>query len=524
MESITDFKYRVAQVLSREYRQYDTVLVCTTPKLVQDIGFSYGEIHIAQKHLHLCLAPEDDNAKEHRHDLPIDFIDNLPRHIESPAMILASNTQSDSIVLVTDCKDKKDRPIIVALKNAGSGVSDGGVIDCNFVTSAYGKDGFLNFLNNSLRNNGLLYFDIKKSRDLVASIGLQLPEFLAKCDSNVIIRRYNENVNTFKQKFLHKSKNYTPEQYGLTLDRPDGLPLAYSDSDGRQRLYEYARKADGTPYLAKTTVTFSDERTEITEYNARGRITLLERMTADGRESYGYYAAGSIRSSETSTEYYDNDDYFARKSVHEKTREKKEACGYYHNTAKESWRDFDERDNIVLSKYNVYGDNGKVYHASEIRCKYDGYGNVISREDNSGCIDKIEYYPPSKVRDHFGFEVDDYDAGAIDHDKVKKETSKYSDGSIRVKQFTLEGKYTESQYSPDGKLTSFCDENGTTFQGKAAERALLKSCGQAPSGAEARSGKAQQPPAKTMAANGKSNKGKPDGKPSSGNSRGSSGR
>ena len=38
-----------------------------------------------------------------------------------------------------------------------------------------------------------------------------------------IIRRYNENVNTFKQKILRNPKNYMPENYGQTLYRPDGL-------------------------------------------------------------------------------------------------------------------------------------------------------------------------------------------------------------------------------------------------------------------------------------------------------------
>ena len=201
------FKYRVSQVLAGDYRQDDIVPVCQTPELVRSVGFSDGTIVMTQKHIRNCLAPEDRTAKEHRHDLPIDFIDNLPSYIESPAMILSSMTQHDSIVLVSDCKDKKERPIIIALKNAGKGTIGGKVISCNVVTSTYGKDEFTNFLRSSLQSNGLLYWNEKKSRDLVVSAGLQLPGFLANHDSNVIIRRYDENVNPYHKKFcilLHK--------------------------------------------------------------------------------------------------------------------------------------------------------------------------------------------------------------------------------------------------------------------------------------------------------------------------------
>ena len=112
---MSTFKDRIAQVVSGKYKDFDTVPVCATPQLIRDIGFSDGEIVMTQKHIRNCLAQEETATdKEHHHNLPIDFMDSLPQYIESPAMVLSSLTQKDSIVLVTDCKDKKDRPIIVA--------------------------------------------------------------------------------------------------------------------------------------------------------------------------------------------------------------------------------------------------------------------------------------------------------------------------------------------------------------------------------------------------------------------------
>lgn len=473
------FKYRVAQVLSGEYRSDDIVPVCSTPDVVHAVGIADCEIVMTQKHIRACLAPESDNKLEHNHDLPIDFMDNLPQYIESPAMILTSLSRpADSIVIVTDRKDKQDNPIIVALKNAGTGTVGGKVISCNIVTSTYGKSGFSGWLKQTLQQYGWLYCDIKKSRDLVVSAGLQLPGLLANHDSNTIIRRYNENVNSFKQKTLKNPKNYLPEKYGQTLYRPDGLPFAYVDEDGRQRLTEYGKKADGTPYVTKTSATFSDGCSEITEYGADGKVLGIERFAADGRETYSYSSDGCFRMSERSVEYASDDDYFARKSVHGKTRNKKEERGVYFDDTKESWEEYDERGNIVLLKQNSYGDGEKLSRASESSYTYDGYGNMLTCIAKDGSVKKLEYYPPTKVRDYFGYTADDYDAGVVDHDRLKTVTSKYSDGSMRVLSYSLEGKYTQSDYSPGGELTMFRNENGESFQGKAAARALLKSSGQ----------------------------------------------
>lgn len=523
METTTNFKYRVAQVLSGDFRQDDIVPVCTTPEIVRSVGFSDSQIVMTQRHIRNCLATEETaTPQDNHHDLPIDFMDNLPAYIENPAMVLSSMSQPDSVVVVTDCKDKKDRPIIIALKNAGTGTVGGKVITCNVVTSTYGKDSFCNFLNKSLQNNGLLFCDIKKSRDLVVSAGLQLPGLLAKYDSNSIIRKYDENVNTFKQKFLLNPKNYVPEQYGQTLYRPDGLPIAYADVDGRQRQYEYGKSAGGALYIAKTTATFSDGRSEVTEYDAHGSMTSLTRFAADGRDTYSYSSDDyGLRKSERHVMYDESrrDDYFARKSVHEKTRSTKEERGVYYDSTNESWEDFDERDNLILSKNNVYGNGDKLTRADEVKFAYDSYGNVVSRIDKDGSVTKTEYYPPSKVRDYFGYDIDAYDAGAIDYNVVKCATSRYADGSIRIKSFTLDGKSTQLDYSPDGKLTAFRAENGDVFMGKAAENAYMRSCGQTPVASKsltARSNNSSAAPSKTPK-NARSDNGK------SGGRRGSSG-
>ena len=488
MEQTETFKHKVARVLSGEFPQREKVSVCETPTLLKNIGFIGSKIIIEQNKLRACVAPEDTAKRfENHHDLPIDFVDNLPKYVESPAMILSSMTQRNSVVIVTDSKDKQDRPIIIALSdNHDRGTVDGEVITYSKLASAYGRTDFPDFLRRSIETNGLLYLGMKKSRDCAVSAGLQLPGVLANLDSTSIIRRFDENVNTFKQKTLKNPKSFLPENYGQTLRRSDGLPLAYIDADGRQRVSEYGKRADGSPYLAKTTVTLSDGRVESTEYGANGKITRLQRFDNAGRKTYSYFSDDAgISTREESTEYGANDRDVS-KSIHEKSRELTE------KNTKESWRDFDERNNIILSKLNVYGNDGKMLHASEVSFTYDGYGNVNDEKDRDGCVTKYEYYPPSVVRDHFGYTVDDYNRGTVDHDRLKTETTLYPDGNLRVRSHTLDGSVTQSKFSADGKLLEFINENGEIFRDGAAERAMFKSSGQAPTKKQASSSKTVQ--------------------------------
>lgn len=539
MDNTTDFKYRVAQVLSNEYRQFDTVPVCDTPELVRSVGFSNGEIHMTQKHIRNCLAPEETGTDDERHhDLPIDFMDNLPQYIENPAMILSSlSHQNGRVVLVTDCKDKKERPIIIALQNDGVGRMGGRITPCNILVSTYGRKGFADFLKRSIEangaNNGLLYWNEKKSRDLVVSAGLQLPRVLAKYDSNVIIRKFNENVNTFKQINL----DFSPDGYGDTHYRKDGKPFTYFDPDGRQKLYEYTKGRNDEDVLSSSTATFSDGRSEITRYDERGEVIGIERKDAEGRKTYVYSCSQNGAQHETSYEHfgganthYDYDDWeFGTprcKSVHEKEHKKEEGRYGYCDKFQEDWHEYDDSYNMTLAKHNEYRDNGitpEKYYCSENRFEHDRYGNVTSAtyKDRDGTsVIKNSYYPPSEVSGYFDYGIDEYDAGAIDHNKVKTETARYPDGRISVKAYKLDGNYTESDYSPDGKLTAFRAENGETFKGKAAELALLRSSGQAPTSADVAATKARRQP-QANAKCSKSSKGKPSGKGNGG--RGSSG-
>ncbi|MDE6028742.1 MAG: hypothetical protein K2F90_00285 [Clostridiales bacterium] len=527
------FKYRVAQVMAGEYPERYNVPVCDTPELIQQVGFSGKKIVMEQKKLRRCLAPEETAPSGVRHhDLPIDFVDNLPHHINNPAMILSSLTHSnDSIVLVTDCKDKKDRPIIIALRDEGKrGIVDGEVVTYDKLASVYGREDFADFLERSIKangsNNGLLYYNEKKSRDLAVSAGLDLPRVLANHDPNVIIRRYNDNVNPLSQNIL----DFSPDGYGNTLKRSDGKPFAYADDDGRQKTFEYAKTLKGDVVLRSTAATFSDGRSEITEYNESGTITSIERKDAQGRTTYKYWSNGLTfykENHEESREYYDGknrywDDIAERyeplyKSVHEKERKKEDS----RDRGKESWKESDEHGNTRRIKRNEYGlGNEVVLSAHDDSYTHDEYGNVLSHSDKRGYVYVAEYYSPDEVSSYYHFTPDDYDAGVRDYNKRKSEVHKQPDGRVSKTTYEISGEHTEVEYSASGKITRFRDVNGRSYNGQAAQLEYFKSMGgKAPTFKEVA---AATNALQSSATPKNKNAGKPNGKPTgSGGNRGS---
>lgn len=507
----TDFKYRVAQVMAGEYPKRDSVPVCDTPELIQKIGFSGSKIVMEQRKIRRCLAPEETAPSGIRHhDLPIDFMDNLPQYVAEPAMILLSHSHpNDSVVLVTDCKDKKGDPIIISLRDEGKlGIVDGAVVTYDKLSSAYGKEDFAGFLKRSIvangSNNGLLYWNEKKSRDLAVSAGLDLPRVLANHDSNVIIRRYNENVNPLSQNNLDF---LSPDGYGKTLPRADGEPFAYSDPDGRQKLYEYTKGRDGKDVLSSTTATFSNGHSEITRYDERGGVVGITRKDASGRTTYNYSRKWNGEQREVSCEYFETKYQYSYeeyeysippcKSVHEKTHEITEGRYQDYHKYKEDWHEYDGRGseydkngNTTLSKHNEYRDDGftpQEYYCGEDRYEYDCYGNRTSRisKNHDGIeIVKQEYYSSGEWYDYYGLTPEDTDGEFQTPDKSR--IHRRADGSISIAKYEIDGDHTELEFSSDGKISRFRAQDGTVTTGSAAKLAVVRSgcMGSMPSFAE----------------------------------------
>ena len=80
-------------------------------------------------------------------------------------------------------------------------------IEANIITSVYGKDNFNNFIANNAKENAVIYWNKEKSQELTKTPGIRFPDNLSSLDSNVIIRKAKAFVNSDKQNFIQTQRS-----------------------------------------------------------------------------------------------------------------------------------------------------------------------------------------------------------------------------------------------------------------------------------------------------------------------------
>lgn len=171
----------------------DAIHVCDTPVLFQDAGCKPLPMHITQRHLRQCMHPEELGHPEY-HGLTIAQIKRLPEFLENPAMLMESLTREESIVVVSSQKDQKNRPIIISIKREGHASYGLEAVQSNFITSVYGRSGFVPFLERVIEENKLLYISTQKSKEL-ALVPVQFRHDHPDLCFDTIIRKVDMNVN-----------------------------------------------------------------------------------------------------------------------------------------------------------------------------------------------------------------------------------------------------------------------------------------------------------------------------------------
>ena len=194
---------------------YTSLKVCDTPKILLDIGCEQLPMLYTQKHLNEAVKPKTaSHGHTHAHGLDVDKIKQMPKLLAEPVMVLDSLTKNDSIIVVTSEIDNDNLPIIASIKTNGSGIYELENIDANFITSIYGRNGFESFINRTLQNDALLYYDKNKSQELFSCLGLQSSEAINNLDPNIIIHQSRNIVKGSEEKISEDRQNF--EQ--ITLD------------------------------------------------------------------------------------------------------------------------------------------------------------------------------------------------------------------------------------------------------------------------------------------------------------------
>lgn len=205
-EQDKSFEKQVDMTFTGELPSSEAVLVRPeTPFCLRLVGFNNLPMLITQKHIKDINHPEEENNSQY-HGLSVDIIKGLPKYLENPVMILESISKNNSeknnniVIVVTDCIDHKNRPIIVAIQPNGSGKYNSIRIDSNFILSFYGRQNFGKFIENTINQNKILYWDKEKSQKLYRDMQVQFPQGLYNLDSNTIIRKAKAFVNSLEAK------------------------------------------------------------------------------------------------------------------------------------------------------------------------------------------------------------------------------------------------------------------------------------------------------------------------------------
>ena len=214
------FSRQVDEVVNGTFPQKNMLTVSeNTPQILQDIGLNNLPITMTQRHLKTIMNSEGEYKGANYHDLGIDVVKQLPQAISNPLNILKSDTNSDSIVIITELADKLDRPIIASIKIDGTGTINDIEIDSNVLTSAYGRNNYDAFMQRNIAKGNLLY-DIDEGIIKRSDGKLQLrPTTSSKTDiqglqlsNNISSSVDNNTTNSTKSQIAPLPSQYSMQQ------------------------------------------------------------------------------------------------------------------------------------------------------------------------------------------------------------------------------------------------------------------------------------------------------------------------
>lgn len=237
------FSQQIDAVMNGTYPKTDMLVVSqNTPKILQEIGLNNLPITLTQRHLKTIMNSNGEYTGANYHDLGVDLVKQLPQAISNPLNIIKSNTDANSIVVITELADKQDRPIIASIKIDGKGVINNIEIDSNVMTSAYGKDNYDSFMKKNIANGNMLYdiddgiikrsggkLQLRPTTSIEAPTSKSQEVLLSKSN----IPQFNNNVksNTLPKYSMQENINNTQElnDSSFNLQNSEGKKIDISN-------------------------------------------------------------------------------------------------------------------------------------------------------------------------------------------------------------------------------------------------------------------------------------------------------
>ena len=239
-DGVLTFAEQVDKVLNGTSNRYDDLKVCDTPQILLDVGCEQLPMLYTQQHLKKAIQPK--NLTKHTHGLDIEQIKNLPLDIADPVMILDSTSRNDSILLVLSQIDKENCPLIVSVKPNGNGRYNLDIVNSNFITSVYGRENFVDFIERNVDLDNILFYNKEKSQELFRVLRLQFPQGVNNLDSNIIIHKSRNIVKGFDEETHKNEYKITEKNY----DIEGGAKTRYENNVAAIRLLKTIEGEDRT--------------------------------------------------------------------------------------------------------------------------------------------------------------------------------------------------------------------------------------------------------------------------------------
>ena len=132
---------------------------------------------ITKKVIDKIMSPEirDSNGqrtKKSGHFLSESQLVNALENLKNPVMVL-KGSRDNSLVAITDIQDDKGQQVLVSISLSDNGSVD----DVNRITSAYGREGFADYMKQQInQHKNVLAYNKEKANDLLLSIEVDFPE------------------------------------------------------------------------------------------------------------------------------------------------------------------------------------------------------------------------------------------------------------------------------------------------------------------------------------------------------------
>lgn len=173
-EENKDIRYSISVALDKQIddvlndtvpKDYTHVYLGETTKALKELGWNDLPMLMTNQHVYSTIKTQEEAKKENRfkpktnyHGLGKGLFTKLQKQLETPAMIIKSNTNENNadVILVTNVKDNQGNVVIAAIKPNGSGRVKGEHTIANVMLSLYGKKSIQNYVESARKENRII--------------------------------------------------------------------------------------------------------------------------------------------------------------------------------------------------------------------------------------------------------------------------------------------------------------------------------------------------------------------------------